>query len=52
VDKEVGLHLAHRLVDLHAAEVRIDPPTLPCSVSAPQKTDVAALARSPSEARS
>jgi hypothetical protein len=41
VDEEVGVALAHRLVDLHAAEVVADAPALADRVARPQEAHVA-----------
>ena len=40
VDEEVRLAAAHGLVDLHAAEVRVDAPALPGGVAAPDEAQV------------
>src|SRR5262249_48225861 len=42
VDEELRIAPAHRLVDLHAAEVRIDAPVLAGGVAAPNEANVAA----------
>ena len=42
VDEEQRAALAHRLVDLHAAERRVDPPALARRVAAPHEAQIAA----------
>jgi hypothetical protein len=37
VDEEVGLQLAHAFVDLHAAEIRVDTPSLSSGVAPHRK---------------
>jgi hypothetical protein len=50
VDEEVGANAAHGVVDAHAAELRIDPPTLTGGIAAPDEAHVAASARRGDEA--
>ena len=50
VEQEIGTMLAHGGEGKHAAIVRIDTPALPGNVAAPDKTDVAPVARGGSEA--
>jgi len=45
VDEEVGLLLAHGLVDLHAAPIQVDAPALAGGVAAPEDVEVARLRR-------